>query len=88
MKISTINVVEVHGDQIIGLTPFTNDDNGDLESKIFFFDLIKEDSPNLLDEEIELLVESDHYVKNDYAIHLMVSTNPCCNRKLVEVLTD
>jgi len=76
MKLSTVNVVEMHEGDIIGLTSFDNTKDGNLEAEILCYDLIAEDDPNLLEEEIE--ETKDRYTKKakngDYVIRMVVST--------------
>lgn len=77
MKISTVNVVEMHEGEIIGLTAFPNSDEGNRDAKIFCSDLIKQDDPNLLDEEIEeIMGTEDKYTSDntDYVIKVVVSS--------------
>jgi len=74
-------VVEMLDGDIIGLTSFDNTNDGNLEAKILCYDLIAEDDPNLLEEEIECFVDQGEYEskpfpesKSNYVIKLVVST--------------
>lgn len=76
MKLSTINVVEMHEGEIIGLTAFPNSDEGNREAEILCYDLIAQDNPKFLDEEIEKIMgtEDEYTSKNtDYVIKMVVS---------------
>jgi hypothetical protein len=75
MKISTVNIIEQHDGEIIGLSSFANNKDGNIEADILFYDLIADDNPNLLGNEIENCVKKGYYQLGAYVIKSVISTN-------------
>ena len=75
MRISTVNIVELHENEIIGLSSFANTKDGNIEANILFYDLIADDNPNLLGNEIENYVKKGRYELGGYVIKSVISTN-------------
>lgn len=65
--IKTINVVEMADGEILGIHSFPKNKAGRNEAKIRMFDVIKENEPDLLDEEIEQAVKSKSFDQNGYS---------------------
>lgn len=74
MKLNTINVIEYVNDAVIGIQSFSNDEAGIREAEICFYDVVKENGDNLLDEEIEGFVDEMYFEQSDYQVFLTPST--------------
>lgn len=73
MKLNTINVIEYVNDAVVGIQSFSNDEAGVREAEICFYDVVKENGDNLLDEEIEEFVDEMYFEQSDYQVFLSIS---------------
>jgi len=76
MKLNTINVIEYVKDAVVGIHSFSNDEAGVEEAEVCFYDVVKENGDNLLDEEIYGFVDEMYFEQGDYQVFLTRSTLP------------
>ena len=70
-SIKTITVVEMADGEILGITSFPKNKDGKRDAKIHMYDVIKENNPKMLDEEIELAVEEGSFYTSDYSAKIV-----------------
>ena len=74
-KVHTVNVIEYVNDSVLSVRAFTDNETGNREAEILFFDLVrKNDGDIMLDEDIEEAI-SDGFWNDDngYEIYLVHS---------------
>ena len=71
--LSTVNVVEEVNDTLFGITSFPDDEEGNRNAEIHFFDLVREIYPDELEEDIEAAIEDGVFDKDQYRVFLIHS---------------
>ena len=71
MKISTVNIVEYYEDTVIGVTSFTNDEEGNKEAEEAFGKIITDNGAHT--DDIAGCIEECFYEQGTYQAFLIVS---------------
>lgn len=72
-KVHTVNVIEFCSGCVDSIRSFTDNETGNREAEILFYDRIKEEYPKTLDEEIEVCIDDGCFEYGNYEILLLHS---------------
>ena len=70
MTLDTVNVIEYVDCSIFNIRSFTDNEIGNREAEILFYDCIKENDKDALDEAIEEGITDGYYIDDTYEIYL------------------
>jgi hypothetical protein len=68
MKLNTVNVTEYADNTVLGITSFSNDEEGIKEAEAHFSALAKEQGVE--DSELDAFIEDGYYEQGDYQLFL------------------
>ena len=72
-KVNTVNIIEYVDGSVHGVASFKPNKIGSREAAMLFYKLVKENSPETLDEEIEDCLDNGRFDAGSYEVYLAYS---------------
>ena len=71
--VDTVNIIEYADGTVLGITSFKDNNVGNREAEMLFYSSVKENCPEVLDEEIEDCLDNGYFEAGTYQVFIVHS---------------